>query len=104
MLSDSKGWQRLLGVCFESRCFDGMRASFLSFQSQTGLTLRFSMVFQTLCFVINISKNEKTSLRLLCDLALMRLGVNTVCLAAPASHPTTGTTAPAPGSIQDWKC
>ncbi|CAK9043563.1 unnamed protein product [Durusdinium trenchii] len=38
---------------------------------------------------------------LLCDLALMRLGVNTVCLAAPASHPTTGTTAPTPGSIQD---
>lgn len=34
---------------------------------------------------------------LLCDLALMRLGVNTVCLAAPATHPTMGTTAPVPG-------
>lgn len=38
---------------------------------------------------------------LLCDLACMRLGVNTVCLAAPATHPTTGTTAPVPGSIHD---
>lgn len=37
---------------------------------------------------------------LLCDLALMRLGVNTVCLAAPATHPTTATTAPMPGSMQ----
>ena len=36
---------------------------------------------------------------LLCDLALMRLGVNTVCLAAPATHPTTGTTAPVPGKL-----
>ena len=36
---------------------------------------------------------------LLCDLACMRLGVNTVCLAAPATHPTTGTTAPVPGGL-----
>ncbi|CAE7687159.1 fcsB, partial [Symbiodinium necroappetens] len=38
---------------------------------------------------------------LLCDLALMRLGANTVCLAAPASNPTSSTTAPVPSSVQD---
>ena len=38
---------------------------------------------------------------LLCDLALMRLGANTVCLAAPASNPTLSTTAPVPSSVQD---
>ena len=38
---------------------------------------------------------------LLCDLALMRLGANTVCLAAPASNPISGNTVPVPSSVQD---